>query len=83
MKMHPAVTQGKCMYGCVSVCTSVLFCCASVGLGKLLVQYGLEYIKQPIINRSLTDELLRALVNFQQKKIKTFSIKNKYTYACI
>jgi hypothetical protein len=67
MKMHRAVTQGKCMHECVSMCTTV-FCsvcvCVSVGLGKLLVQYGLEYIKQPIITRSLTDELLRALVNF-------------------
>ena len=31
--------------------------------GKLLVQYGLEYVDQPIVARSLTDELWRALVH--------------------
>ncbi len=56
--MHRAVTQGKCMYEYVNMCTSVLFCCVSVGLGKLLVQYGLEYTNQPIGKGSLTGEYI-------------------------
>lgn len=56
----------------VSVCTSALFCCMSVGLGKLLVQFGLEYIEQPIGSESLTDGCrlfsLRALVNSNKEK---------------
>ena len=39
-----------------SICVQVFcFCCVSVGLGKLLVQFGLAKRKEPIIKRSLTD----------------------------
>jgi len=77
--MHRAVTQGKGMYGCVSMCTSVLFCCVSVGLGKLLVHCGLEYTKQPIIKESLTDPWLRALVNLKE----IFSFIDYIIYSCM